>query len=103
MATAECCFSGGLNSNTGGELKLKNSLIRITNTTPPKIGTSHVRLRNLGSPCSLLTPNVPSYAPHIPSYVPHVIAMYSSMPPFVPFYVSSCLLLCLLCISPILG
>ena len=30
MATAECCFGGGLNSNTGDELKLKNSLIRIT-------------------------------------------------------------------------
>ena len=30
MATAECRFGGGMNSNTGDELKLKNSLIRIT-------------------------------------------------------------------------
>ena len=32
---AECCFSSGLNSKTGGKLKLKNRLIRIMSRPTP--------------------------------------------------------------------
>ena len=40
MATAECCFSGGLNSSSGGELKLYLKRKRNTCELGPSMPTA---------------------------------------------------------------